>query len=153
MNYIEDFNSFSLLNTQSPIRSTQKTKLIDNECNIYRYNLVFLNSPSTFIQSIDENDKKINNTYENKNSFKDEKVSIKQDIESCNWSDDEILEFLRLYKLYGKNFQIISEKFQKKTKEQIRHYYYRLITKIITLLVKYGYIEDSSNLKQPDVLN
>lgn len=58
-----------------------------------------------------------------------------------------------MYKLYGKNFQIISEKFQKKTKEQIRHYYYRLISKIITLLVKYGYIEDSSNLKQPDVFN
>lgn len=37
MNYIEDFNSFSLLNTQSPIRSTQKTKLIESECNINIY--------------------------------------------------------------------------------------------------------------------
>lgn len=82
-----------------------------------------------------------------------EKISTsKSETETNSWSKAEIFKFFELYKKYYKDFQSISINMNSRTKDQVRQFYYRLVTKITTMLQKYGHISEELRIKEKNVL-
>lgn len=167
MDFLDENQLFSYQSQpSSPIKSNNenKSKYIDCIIIMILFFIVLSKSPQSILDTnsiiYPDNNANDNGHTENniilpmKSDTKAERsITAKSESETKAWSRNEIFKFFLLYKKYYKDFQAISINLNSRTKDQVRQFYYRLVTKITTMLLKYGYISEELKIKEKNVYN